>query len=75
MIRSFERARARIAASLLAKISRRRRGRTDPDGWGDLSAEDLRRRGIRPGMTPPDSEQGPRAVHYPDRGKHPRPGN
>jgi hypothetical protein len=43
-----------------------RRGATSkPDaGWGDLTAEDLRRQGIGPGMGPP-GEQGPRAVAMP----------
>jgi hypothetical protein len=36
-----------------------------PDaGWGDLTAEDLRRQGITPGMAPPGKEA-PRAVVVP----------
>jgi hypothetical protein len=36
----------------------------NPEGWGELTTEDLRRQGIGPGMSPP-GEQGPRAVAMP----------
>ena len=45
------------------------RSAEDTSGWGALSAEDLRAQGITPGMKPPDSDTGPRAVAMPPRRK------
>jgi hypothetical protein len=57
----------RMISPLLRRM--RRQAPAKPDaGWGDLTAEDLRRQGITPGMAPP-GKQAPRAVVVP---RHPR---
>jgi hypothetical protein len=53
----------RIASTVLRLTRREALSKSDA-GWGDLTATDLRRQGIGPGMGPP-GEQGPRAVAMP----------
>jgi hypothetical protein len=60
----------RLYGRMISPLLRRApAGPAKPDaGWGDLTAEDLRRQGTTPGMAP-SGKEAPRAVVVP---RHPR---